>query len=138
MKKNMSVLKTIVCSLLCMCFCAAAVACGGGGPREGIAGTITLNYFLGGFGEEWINAVAEDYTKNVNPDAEIKLKASGSNADMLDKIKSGTGDDMYIANENFFGQKANLLELDSVMEMEVYGEEGVKVKDIKDRFVRIK
>lgn len=129
MKKNMSVLKTIVCSLLCMCFCAAAVACGGGGPREGIAGTITLNYFLGGFGEEWINAVAEDYTKNVNPDAEIKLKASGSNADMLDKIKSGTGDDMYIANENFFGQKANLLELDSVMEMEVYGEEGVKVKD---------
>ena len=43
---------------------------------------------------------------------------------MLDKIKSGTGDDMYIANENFFGQKANLLELDDVMEMEVYGEEG--------------
>ncbi len=129
MKGRKFVFKAVASVLLCACLGVSAVACGGGGPKEGIEGTITLNYFLGGFGEEWIRAVVDDYTKNVNPAADIKLKSNGSNADMLDKIKSGTGDDMYIANENFFGQKANLLELDDVMEMEVYGEEGVKVKD---------
>lgn len=117
-------------------FMAAAMSCGGaacgGGPVEqveGIAGTITLNYFLSGYGDEWIRAVVDDYTKNVNSSAKIELKSNGANADMLDKIKAGTGDDMYIANANCFELSDFLMPLDDVLDMTVYDETDEKVRD---------
>lgn len=126
MKKTFKTVALLICAALCL----SVMGCmNDSGPISGIKGEITINYFLGGFGDDYIKAVVKDYTENINPDARINLTPSGSNAGALDKIRAGTGDDMYIANTNFFGLQQYLLNIDDVIESEVYGEEGVYVGD---------
>ena len=120
----MKILKKAVVILLGAVFLTAAAGCGEG---SGSANSFTLNYFLGGYGRQYIEALAEDYEELTG--VEVRLKQSGSNDDAKNKIMSGTGDDMYLANTNFFGLQAYLANLNDLYEMEVYGEEGVKVKD---------
>lgn len=92
--------------------------------------SFTLCYYEGGFGSDWLQAVVEDYMMNVNTDVYISLKSSTDNDTAREKIKSQTGTyDLYFIEVDMFKNSDVLEELSDLMEMEVPGESGVKVKD---------
>lgn len=116
-------------SLFLTAISAAACMAGCGGGTGSDKNTIVLNYFLSGYGESWVKAVAEDYTANIATDVSIELKRSTRNDVAKSKIQSSSCDDLYIAETDFFDMQAYLENLDDLYETEVYGEAGVKVKD---------
>lgn len=99
--------------------------------------TFTLCYYEGGFGSDWLQAVVEDYMDNVNQDVYISLKASTDNNTAREKITSQTGTyDLYYIEVDMFEKGSVLQELSDLMDMEVPGEAGVKVKDkIGERWI---
>lgn len=92
--------------------------------------TFTLCYYEGGFGSDWLQAVVEDYMDNVNKDVYISLKSSTDNETARQKISSQTGTyDLYYIEVDMFNKSAVLEELSGLLDMEVPGESGVKVRD---------
>ena len=92
--------------------------------------TFTLCYYEGGFGSDWLQAVVEDYMDNVNKDVYISLKSSTDNETARQKITSQTGTyDLYYIEVDMFDKSGVLEELSGLMDMEVPGESGVKVRD---------
>ena len=132
MKKWVSLLLSIV-MVLSVIGCASR-------PQEGEEGNaenygdrskeITLCYYEGGYGSEWLAAVVDDYMTNVNTDLYIHLKSSTDNATAREKITGKTGTyDLYYIEVDMFDKQGALEEITDVLEMEVPGEAGVKVKD---------
>lgn len=92
--------------------------------------TFTLCYYEGGFGSDWLQAVVEDYMDNVNTDVFISLKSSTDNETARQKITSQTGTyDLYYIEVDMFNKSEVLEELTGLMDTEVPGESGVKVRD---------
>lgn len=135
MKKLISLLLAAV-----MVFCLAA--CGGSGSGNGGSGDesaekyadrakkFTLCYYEGGYGVDWLRAVVTDYMDNINQDVYISLKSSTDNNVTREKITTQTGTyDMYFIEVDMFGKSGVLEELSGMLDMEVPGEAGVKVRD---------
>lgn len=125
----------ILLSLLMVC---SLVGCNGSGDGKesndakykNRSKQFTLCYYEGGFGSDWLQAVVNDYMDNVNTDVYIKLKASTDNDGARTKIAGQTGTyDLYYIEVDMFEQQDVLVELSDLMEMDVPGEDGVKVKD---------
>ena len=137
-------MKKILCLLLAMIMLLGMVGCDGStGGNEDVGGedaysdkyadrskTFTLCYYEGGYGVEWLRAVAADYMDNVNTDVYISMKASTDNNVAREKITSQTGTyDLYYIEVDMFNKAAVLEELTGLLDMEVPGETGVKVRD---------
>lgn len=134
MKKWFSFLLAIVMLL-------SLAACGGSGAGNGDnaeneekyanrSKRFTLCYYEGGYGADWLRAVVTDYMDNVNQDVYISLKNSTDNAVAREKITTQTGTyDMYFIEVDMFQKAGVLEELSGLLDMEVPGEAGVKVKD---------
>lgn len=134
MKKWFSFLLAIVMLL-------SLAACGGSGAGNGDnaeneekyanrSKRFTLCYYEGGYGADWLRAVVTDYMDNVNQDVYISLKNSTDNAVAREKITTQTGTyDMYFIEVDMFQKASVLEELSGLLDMEVPGEAGVKVKD---------
>ena len=97
-------MKKILCLILAVLMLLSLCACGGGGGSEADDGgqaqddkyadrpnTVTLCYYEGGYGIEWLRAVAEDYMENVNTEVYISFKASTDNEVTREKISAQTG-----------------------------------------------
>ena len=102
MKKILAVLLSGVMAI------AVATSCGGKNPSseskdgESNGGTtnrsvkITMSYYEGGNGSDWLKAVVNDYMTNVDKDVEIILKKSSSNETAKSNIISEVGlSDIY-------------------------------------------
>ena len=91
---------------------------------------ITFNYYAGGYGADWIKAVAKDYMDNVNTEVYIELKKSSDNSTAKSNIESNVGiADLYQIEADMFGLDGCLENLTSFYnDTTVYGE-NVKVKD---------
>lgn len=132
-------MRKLVALLLSAVMAFSLVGCGGSGSGSNSSNDdkykdrskqITLCYYEGGFGSDWLQAVVNDYMDNVNKDVYIKLKASTDNDGTRTKISGQTGTyDLYYIEVDMFDQQNALVELSDLMEMDVPGEEGVKVKD---------
>lgn len=132
-------MRKLVALLLSAVMAFSLVGCGGSGSDSASVNDekykdrskqITLCYYEGGFGSDWLQAVVNDYMDNVNKDVYIKLKASTDNDGTRTKISGQTGTyDLYYIEVDMFNQENALVELSDLMEMDVPGEEGVKVKD---------
>lgn len=134
-------MKKWLCLLLAVVMLLSLAACGGGGSTgngdseddEKYANRskrFTLCYYEGGYGADWLRAVVTDYMDNINQDVYISLKNSTDNAVAREKITTQTGTyDMYFIEVDMFKKSAVLEELSGLLEMEVPGEAGVKVKD---------
>ncbi len=131
-------MKKLVSVLLSIMMVLSLAACGNGSSETGSneekykdrERTFTLCYYEGGFGSDWLQAVVEDYMDNVNTDVYISLKSSTDNETARQKIASQTGTyDLYYIEVDMF-EKGNVLEeLTGLLDMEVPGETGVKVRD---------
>lgn len=141
-------MKKILCVLLAMLMLLTVTACGNGGnggsgddAAEEYANkyadrprTVTLCYYEGGYGIEWLRAAATDYMENVNTEVYISLKASTDNSLAREKIGAQTGTyDMYYIEVDMFNKSGVLEELTGLLDMEVPGEAGVKVRDKIDQ-----
>ena len=140
-------MKKIICLLLSVLMLLSMSACGGttdGGEEMGAdeyinkysgrPKTVTLCYYEGGYGVEWLRAVTADYMDNINQDVYISMKASTDNAVAREKISSQTGTyDLYYIEVDMFGRTGVLEELTGLLDMEVPGETGVKVRDKIDQ-----
>lgn len=132
-------MRKIVALLLSTAMAFSLVGCGGNGTGQESSNDdkykdrskqITLCYYEGGYGSDWLKAVVNDYMDNVNQDVYIKLKASTDNEGARTKISGQTGTyDLYYIEVDMFDQQDALVELTDLMDMDVPGEEGVKVKD---------
>ncbi len=92
--------------------------------------TVTLCYYEGGYGVDWLRAVAADYMDNINTDVYISMKASTDNNVAREKISTQTGTyDLYYIEVDMFNKTGVLEELTGWLDMEVPGEAGVKVRD---------
>ncbi len=131
MKKVLALLLAVVC-------CFTVCGCGGTGNSGSSADkkfanrkkTVTFSYYEGGNGSDWLKALTEDYMTNCNKDVYISLKPSTDNETTREKIKSKIGTyDLYYIEVDMFEQQNSLTELNDLLDMEVPGENGVKVKD---------
>lgn len=121
-------------ALLC---CTTFAGCGGttgggtgGGEYAKRDKKITFSYYAGGYGADWINAVAKDYMDNVNQDVYVDTKKSSDNATAKSNIESNVGiADLYQIEADMFGLDNCLEDLtDFYKNTTVYGEEA-KVED---------
>ena len=135
MKKWFSFLLAIV-MLLSLAACGGGSGAGNGDNAENEekyanrSKRFTLCYYEGGYGADWLRAVVTDYLDNVNQDVYISLKNSTDNAVAREKITTQTGTyDMYFIEVDMFQKAGVLEELSGLLDMEVPGEAGVKVKD---------
>lgn len=135
MKKWFSFLLAIV-MLLSLAACGGGSGAGNGDNAENEekyanrSKRFTLCYYEGGYGADWLRAVVTDYMDNVNQDVYISLKNSTDNAVAREKITTQTGTyDMYFIEVDMFQKASVLEELSGLLDMEVPGEAGVKVKD---------
>ena len=135
MKKWFSFLLAIV-MLLSLAACGGGSGAGNGDNAENEekyanrSKRFTLCYYAGGYGADWLRAVVTDYMDNVNQDVYISLKNSTDNAVAREKITTQTGTyDMYFIEVDMFQKAGVLEELSGLLDMEVPGEAGVKVKD---------
>lgn len=140
-------MKRMICLLLSVLMLLSMAACGGstGGSDESGADeyvnkysdrpkSVTLCYYEGGYGVEWLRAVTADYMDNINQDVYISMKASTDNSVAREKISSQTGTyDLYYIEVDMFNRTNVLEELTSLLDMEVPGETGVKVRDKIDQ-----
>lgn len=93
-------MKKLLCLLLAVLMLLSLCACGGdtdGGTGDGGEDayidkyssrpkTVTLCYYEGGYGIQWLRAVAADYMDNINTDVYISFKASTDNSVAREKI----------------------------------------------------
>ncbi len=131
MKKVVSLLLSIV-MVLSLVACVNSTQTGGidADKYKDRSKTFTLCYYEGGFGSDWLQAVVEDYMDNVNKDVYISLKSSTDNDSARQKITSQTGTyDLYYIEVDMFDRQEVLEDLTGLMDMEVPGEAGVKVRD---------
>lgn len=90
---------------------------------------LTLNYFDGGYGRDWVYAVVEDYMENVNKDVYVEVVFSYDSANALTELQSGVAaDDIYMIETGVYDMGAYLAELSDVWESKAYGEETL-IKD---------
>ncbi len=135
-------MKKFLCLLLSALLLLSMAACDGAGAQgdtdedayisqyENRPIKITLCYYEGGYGVQWLRAVAADYMDNVNTDVYINMKASTDNAVAREKIAAQTGTyDLYYIEVDMFGKSNVLEELSDLLDMDVPGEDGVKVRD---------
>ncbi len=132
-------MKRILAMLLSFVLVFSLAGCGGSSSDEGTINDekyknrskqVTLCYYEGGFGSDWLQAVVQDYMDNVNQDVYIKLKASTDNDGARTKIAGQTGTyDFYFIEVDMFDKQNALTELSDLMDMDVPGEEGKKVRD---------
>lgn len=137
-------MKKIICLLLAVLMLFSLCACGGSGNGDGSSAEggdqeskyadrsrkFTLCYYEGGYGVEWLRAVVNDYMENINQDVYISMKSSTDNSVAREKITSQTGTyDMYFIEVDMFDRTSVLEELSDLLDMEVPGETGVKVRD---------
>ena len=96
--------------------------------------TVTLCYYEGGYGIDWLRAVAADYMENVNTEVYISFKASTDNEVTREKISAQTGTyDFYYIEVDMFNRTDVLEDLTGWLDTEVPGEAGVKVRDKIDQ-----
>ncbi len=91
---------------------------------------ITFSYYAGGYGSDWVKAVAKDYMDNVNTEVYVELKKSSDNSTAKSNIESNVGiADLYQIEADMFGLGDCLENLTSFYnDTAVYGE-NVKIKD---------
>ncbi len=134
-------MKKILCLLLAAVMLLSLAACGGEAGQEGDQEEayinqyenrpkkITLCYYEGGYGVEWLRAVAADYMDNINQDVYISMKASTDNTVAREKISAQTGTyDLYYIEVDMFKKSDVLEELTGLLDMEIPGEPGVTVR----------
>lgn len=101
-----------------------------GGAYDNRSREFTICYYEGGYGVEWLHAVAKDYMDNVNKDVKINFKSSTDNGATRDKISGQVDEyDLYFIEVDMFDRSGVLEDLSGLMDMEVPGEAGVKVRD---------
>lgn len=135
-------MKKIIATLLSVATVFAAVACGNN-PQSSVSSDdgnnadyakrskkITFSYYAGGYGSDWVKAVAKDYMDNVNDEVYVELKKSSDNSTAKSNIESNVGiADLYQIEADMFGLDGCLENLTSFYnDTTVYGE-NVKVKD---------
>lgn len=121
--------------------CVGMTACGGKSSTDNGGGlnrddygdrprSFTFSYYAGGYGADWIEDVCDDYMRNVNQEVFIDLKRNTNNETARTNIQTGVGAyDLYRIEVDLFNMSNSLVDLTDLYDMEVYGEEGVKVKD---------
>ena len=131
-------MKKIVSLFMCLVIAFIFCACGNTGSMSkdeknkygDRSKSFTFCYYEGGHGSDWLEALVEDYMLNINTDIYIQLKPSTDNETARTKIKSQTGTyDLYRIEVDMFDCGDYLAELSDLWEMDVPGEDGVKVKD---------
>ena len=135
--------KIISFMLVAMLSLSAFVGCGGTGSESGgvidvgktdaykdLEKKIDFSFYYGGYGTDWFTDVAIDYMENVDKDVYIHLIPDFDNALARTKIDSQTGVyDLYQIGVDCFDRGLVLESLDDLLDYDVYGETGVKVRD---------
>ena len=127
MKKSICVLLTLGIGL--SCFSACGGNGGDGGNNGGKGGLVRVQYFAGGFGDQWLKDIAADYKKATG--VTIKLVPSYTNGEIQSLLnsKQQTNDILMPLLGVWSAQDAGLLEdLTSVYEASPAGE-TVAIKD---------
>ena len=143
-------MKKLLCLLMAALMLLSLCACGGSSDEGGKMAeeeyidkysgrpkTVTLCYYEGGYGIQWLRAVAADYMDNINTDVYISFKSSTDNNVAREKISTQTGTyDFYYIEVDMFNKSGVLEDLTDWLDTEVPGEAGVKVRDkIGDQWI---
>lgn len=126
-------LTAIILSIATVFSASALTACGGGGGSE--EGVLTIECYDGGYGREWLDVIAEDFSAEYGCKVEIKMSTSVA-ADVSNQVKSGRNmKDIYISQSGLiwdeYARDGLLADLTDVYEAEVSKLDGTKIK-IKD------
>ena len=91
--------------------------------------TITLSYYLGGYGESYWNALAKDFMENYDEEIYLQMNPYVDSANMRSLIQAGEDQgDIVQISVDMFRNTAYLEELSEVLDMTPL-EEDTKIKD---------
>lgn len=129
----MKILKRLLVFMLCAAFALSATACGGNKVEEGV---LTIRYFIGGFGKEWLESASEKFLAQ-NPDVkDIKLiDDSQLRSTAITYLKSNTPDIIMSQNLSWasFVTQGLIEPIDEVYLTEVETSNGkTTIKDYLD------
>ncbi len=134
MKKTVSILLATMMSAGCL---LGATACGGGGNGQAEEGTLTIRYFEGGYGSEWLTHALDNFVAK-NPGVKYELFPDSSvTSQMTTYLESGKNlSDIYIIQNGNWAEWVSydyLANLTDVYEAEVDTSKGKrKIKDYMD------
>ena len=135
MKKKVSILLATVMGAGCL---LGATACGGNGKGQAAEGTLTIRYYSGGYGDEWLEYALENF-KAENEGFKYELIPDGSITGQINTyLQSGKNlSDIYMVQTGNWAEWASqgkLANLNDVYEAEVNTSKGkVKIKDYMDQ-----
>ncbi len=125
--------KVIAVSLCAALSCGLLAGCGGQGTEKGV---LTIRYYTGGFGDEWLESAREKFLA-ANPDVkDIKLYSDSQlRSTAVTYLTSNTPDIIMSQNLSWasFVSQGLIEPIDDVYESEVVTSDGnVKIKDYLD------
>lgn len=135
MKKTVSILLAAMMATGCL---LGATACGGGGNGQAEEGTLTIRYFEGGYGSDWLNHAAETY-KAQNEGFKYELIPDSTvTTQITTYLESGKNlSDIYVIQTGYWAEWVSmgyLANLQDVYEAEVETSKGKrKIKDYMDQ-----
>ena len=135
MKKTVSIVLAAMMSTGCL---LGATACGGGGNGQAKEGTLTIRYFEGGYGSDWLKHAVETYkAKNEGFKYEL-LPDSTVTTQITTYLESGKNlSDIYVIQTGYWAEWVSmgyLANLQDVYEAEVETSKGKrKIKDYMDQ-----
>lgn len=140
MIKKMKILSLVLClvisTVLGVTGCTTTSS-GNGGANSEYANRkkkVTMSYYLGGYGEEHMNAIAKDFMDNYDDEIYLEMKPYVDSANMRSLIQAGEDQgDIIQLSVDMFRNSAYLEELSEVLNMTALGEDKViKDKDIEN------
>ena len=99
----MKKLSRLICVFMCaIMFVSVFSACGGGDENTNRPKSISVMVFSGGYGSEWLEAVADDYMENIDTETYVDIKDTVLNAQEVTKVQQGlVSCDIYLLEGNF-------------------------------------
>lgn len=121
----MNLIKRLTVGVLALSMCAGVFAgCSQSGAGDG---TLTIEYYNGGYGSEWLNSAVEDFKQYKGGEVEVELKPHRSNMEAT-KLKSGKDlPDIFMSQSGDWTNwvtKGYLEPIDSVYDAEIVTSSG--------------
>lgn len=124
MKLTKKIVSIVLCLAMCLGIVGILASCGedpaSSSSSKGDGKTITIKYYNGGYGDDWIAQIADAF-KAANPEYKVTLTADANLLSSIgSELETGTDTDIYICHDiqwQYYASEGYLAQLDDLYEM---------------------
>lgn len=134
MRKFLAPMLALVMAMCLGCGNAYAGSSAGGNTESGIRGKLTIMAFDGGYGLDWLYAIADAYERN-NPGVTVDIRTTVDQNSEVNKVKANiyVGDILYdTVSKVTDGRDGWFIDITDVWEAEIEGEDQTVLEKMGD------